>query len=161
MKYSNPVDKVCLYSVNRFSSFWMFSQSEKGSKHPQKFLESSMLLISMVQTVLQLPSISIHTCLTTGACTGLFLDQGCDFNTCRFLFVRKRMICHNPCWIVWFWPCLLSSYISIFFRLLSEQQALLCLQRTLMVKLRISIPILPTSGAATSLTNLANWSLSW
>lgn len=32
---------------------------------------------------------------------------------------------------------------------------------TLIVKLRISIPILPTSGAATSLTSRANWSLSW
>ena len=32
---------------------------------------------------------------------------------------------------------------------------------SLMVKLRISMPMRPTSGAATSLTSWANWSLSW
>ena len=39
--------------------------------------------------------------------------------------------------------------------------SLCLLGHTLMVKLRISMPMRPTSGEATSLTNLANWSRSW
>lgn len=35
------------------------------------------------------------------------------------------------------------------------------LELTLIVKLRISMPMRPTSGAATSRTSLANWSRSW
>lgn len=35
------------------------------------------------------------------------------------------------------------------------------MSQTLMVKLRISIPMRPTSGAATSRTRVANLSLSW